>query len=466
MPQSVKAIVLSLVFIVSMLLGIRPARTIVTDFNDVDETAINIPSTVITVTTTTDELNNDGDCSLREAVKAANTDTPVDNCPTGNDDDTIVLSANIYTLTIEGRAEDANATGDLDVTGVLTITGAGAPTTTIQSGAEAFSGIDRVINVLSYSNLTIQNVQIRNGQTHSGTTPHIDGGGVYVAENSLLTVDNCIIAYNQAANSGGILSAANTTVTLNNSIISNNYGLSGGGGLRSRGMVTIRNTTFDRNTAVIAGAFYSDNGPVNIVNSTFSGNRAIGNGWPPGYGLVGGAISNHGRLNISNSTISGNTAGIKGGGIQNLGEMLISNCTVTDNESPMGSGLLASSGMVTVTNSIIANNTGGNCSGAIISSDYNIDSDNTCNLTQPNDQTNINPLLALLADNGGPTWTHALSPVSLAINAGNCNGGTITVDQRGVTRPQGYACDIGAYEYDGPFFVITTWVYLPIVGRE
>jgi CSLREA domain-containing protein len=410
--------------------------------------------TVITVTTTTDELNNDGDCSLREAVQASNTDTAVDACPAGNGDDAIILSANTYTLTIEGRSEDANAEGDLDVTGVLTITGMGAPTTTIQSGADAFNGIDRVIHVLSSSNLTIQNVQIRNGLASYGGTPHIDGGGIYVAENSLLNIDNCTIAYNWGANGGGITSAANTTVNINNSIISNNHSHSAGGGLMSYGTVNIGNTTFDRNTGMFGGAVSAPNG--NITNSTFSENSAVELIGPPGYGAVGGATVSSGVLNISNSTISGNTAVNEGGGIRNSGQMHISSCTITDNESPRGGGILDFGGIVTVTNSVIAANAGGNCSGAIVSSDYNIDSDNTCNLTRPNDQANMDPMLDPLADNGGPTWTHALSPGSLAINTGDCSGGTITVDQRSVTRPQGYACDIGAYEYDGDPFVITT----------
>jgi hypothetical protein len=359
-------------------------------------------------------------------------------------------------LTIEGRSEDANAEGDLDVTGVLTITGTGAPTTTIQSGTDAFNGIDRVIHVLSSSNLTIQNVQIRNGLASYGGTPHIDGGGIYVAENSLLNVDNCTIAYNWGANGGGVSSAPNTMVNINNSIISNNYSHSGGGGLRSHGTANIRNTTFDRNTGIFGGAVYVSSGLVNIANSTFSENSTIEFAGMPGCGAVGGAISNDGELNISNSTISGNTAINKGGGILNSGEMHISNCTVTDNRAPTGGGILDFGGIVTVTNSIIAANVGGNCSGAIVSGDYNIDSDNTCNLTRLNDQANIDPMLDSLADNGGPTWTHALSPGSLAINTGNCSGGTITEDQRGVTRPQGYACDVGAYEYDGDPFVITT----------
>jgi len=71
----------------------------------------------IGVTTAGDELNSDGDCALREAIQAANTDTAVDACTAGNGADIIEVPAGTYTLSIAGSEEDANATGDLDVTG-------------------------------------------------------------------------------------------------------------------------------------------------------------------------------------------------------------------------------------------------------------------------------------------------------------------------------------------------------------
>ena len=74
---------------------------------------------VVTVNTTDDELNSDGDCSLREAIIAANTDTAVDACPTGSGADTINLPAGRYTLTVLGAGENAAATGDLDIAGIL-----------------------------------------------------------------------------------------------------------------------------------------------------------------------------------------------------------------------------------------------------------------------------------------------------------------------------------------------------------
>jgi CSLREA domain-containing protein len=81
----------------------------------------------ISVTTTADELNNNGNCSLREAIRAANTNSKVDSCAAGSSSstDTITLQAGTYGLSLEGGNEDSAKTGDLDITGALTINGAG-----------------------------------------------------------------------------------------------------------------------------------------------------------------------------------------------------------------------------------------------------------------------------------------------------------------------------------------------------
>ena len=78
---------------------------------------------------------------------------------------------------------------------------------------------------------------------------------------------------------------------------------------------------------------------------------------------------------------------------------------------------------------------------------HNLDSDNTCNLSSVGDLPNTDPLLGPLQDNGGPTETHALLPESPAIDAGD-NAACPSTDQRGIIRPQGSACDIGAFELE------------------
>ena len=108
-----------------------------------------VQAATITVNTTTDVVNStDGLCSLREAITAANTDTVSGatggECTAGGGADTITVPAGTYTLTVAGTGEDSNVTGDLDVVGDLTLTGADAATTLIDGGL-----LDRVIDVKS-----------------------------------------------------------------------------------------------------------------------------------------------------------------------------------------------------------------------------------------------------------------------------------------------------------------------------
>ena len=80
---------------------------------------------VITVNTTDDEINEDGDCSLREAIRAANQDSAVDGCNAGSGKDSILIEKGTFVLALEGIGEDEALSGDLDITDDLTITGAG-----------------------------------------------------------------------------------------------------------------------------------------------------------------------------------------------------------------------------------------------------------------------------------------------------------------------------------------------------
>jgi hypothetical protein len=168
-------------------------------------------------------------------------------------------------------------------------------------------------------------------------------------------------------------------------------------------------------------------GDATVSNSTFSGN-------------VGSGIVNFtGRLTVTNSTISGNTACCGGAGI------------VDESQSGQTSVLIKST--------ILAANTGGNCTGTnrFGSQGYNLSDDATCFFSYTGDMNNtpagLNP--NGLQNNGGPTETIALLPTSPAVDAipvtptNECtdtSGKPVTTDQRGVSRPQGKGCDIGAYE--------------------
>ena len=178
---------------------------------------------------------------------------------------------------------------------------------------------------------------------------------------------------------------------------------------------------------------------------------ANGNAATPGSPGIGGGIDNHGTLTVSNSTLSGNSANFVGG-IYNQGTLTVNNSTISSNTAFIEIGGIygAPNSTTTLKNTIVANNTEGlpkgeNCSGIITDGGYNLDSGTSCGFTtQNNSRSSANPRLGPLADNGGPTDTHALRKRSKAINA----GGTPfpPTDQRGVKRPQGKRSDIGAFE--------------------
>jgi hypothetical protein len=201
-----------------------------------------------------------------------------------------------------------------------------------------------------------------------------------------------------------------------------------------------------------------------------SDNHAVG----PGFAAVGGVDvflpGGSGTATITNSTIAGNTGvtSIVAAGIDiewnGALSATLNNVTISGNSNPGRGGLSmdgASGGTVTLSNVIVAGNSGStapDCStvvgpGTINSAGNNIIGNNTgCTLTGalPSDQVGtsgspIDPLLGALAINGGPTQTMALLAGSPAIDAGN-NATCAATDQRGISRPQGPACDIGAFE--------------------
>ena len=128
----------------------------------------------------------------------------------------------------------------------------------------------------------------------------------------------------------------------------------------------------------------------------------------------------------------------------------------------------AGPGILSMENSLLAGNsspgpTPDDCFGTIQSLDYNlIQSTAGCiiNGTTTHNITGVSPQLAALAQNGGPTQSMALLPASPAIDAGN-DASCAPTDQRGISRPQGAHCDMGAFEYQ----FSTYWIYLPLVLR-
>src|SRR6185369_8915011 len=194
---------------------------------------------------------------------------------------------------------------------------------------------------------------------------------------------------------------------------------------------------------------------VTVLNSTISGNTSTG--------LVNAATTN-----LINTTISGNSAVGHGGGIVTIGILTLTNCTVTGNSATEGAGGIhwqfgSVGNPTTLKNTILAGNTSGNgtapdLGGSFVSQDYNLIG-NTAGAsfsgTVTHNITNVNAQLGVLANNGGPTMTHALLPGSPAINAGNNSvitnppfTGPPFTDQRGsgFDRIIGGVVDIGALE--------------------
>jgi CSLREA domain-containing protein len=395
----------------------------------------------ITVNTLADEPNSDGDCSLREAITAANTNAAVDACAAG------VPGADTITFSVVGTITLGSTLPN--IADHLTISGPGAASLTI-SGNNAV----RVLIVNTGFTLNLQYLTIANGNASNDGLSLFSGGGIL--NNGTLTVSNSTFSNNRAlAQGGGIDHSGNTLTVSNSSFFGNNAGSVGGGISKNGGPLTIISTTFSGNSAGFVGGGVSSHtaSRLDVTNSTFSDNQAN----------IGGGISNSaGMLTITNSTFAGNRAIVgelpgaaAGGGISNSDMLTIINSTLSGNRADnFGGGIANNIGTSTLRNTIVANNTalsGSNCSGAIIDGGGNLDSGSNCGFTAATSKSNGNAGLDPigLRNNGGPTLTIALVAGSDAIDQAvdaNCPG----TDQRGVARPFAAHCDIGAFEFNTP----------------
>ena len=227
--------------------------------------------------------------------------------------------------------------------------------------------------------------------------------------------------------------------------------------------VTMTNLTIQNGdvTADGAGIAIDATGSLTMTHSTVSGNTTTADG--------GGIATAGGTVDLTNVTVSGNTAN-RGGGLDCAGPCTLTNVTVTNNTAPLiGDGVRQRTGIgsITFVNSIVANNNSAGvaeCDGNIallFSNGYNISSDASCDFTSTGDQENTDPLLGALQDNGGPTFTHAITDTSPAFDAGDssvCIGPDNDTDQRGSARPLGVSCDIGSYESAAVLYCTVTTV--------
>jgi CSLREA domain-containing protein len=403
-------------------------------------------------------------CTLREAIQNANEDSATNaDCAAGNGADTITFSLS-GTITVNSLLLMPLNTP------MLTIDGSGQTVTIDGNNSVRIGGIDTL------NSLTLNHLTITNGRTNAG------GGGIF--NYGTLIVTNCTFSGNNAIGSGSVGGIGggiyNTgTLTVSNSIFSGNNstnGDGGGGGIyNNSGTAIISNSTFSANTVTNGngGAIFDNFGTLTISNSTFSNNSNTNNKGG------GGAIYNwNGLLTITNSTFSGNSAN-GGGAVAGAGGALFSysssalttirNTTFSGNSADFwGGGIVTSGGTINLRNTILANNSPGNCGGSITNSGNNIDSGAACTWGSASGSlSNTDPLLGPLADNGGSTLTFALLAGSPAIDAGDdvtCNAAPVNgLDQRGISRLQGYHCDIGSYEMIAP---PGYHLFLPLILRQ
>jgi hypothetical protein len=416
--------------------------------------------------------SGNGVCTLRAAIQEA-------NATTGSN--AIVVPSGVYTLTIRGAAEDAAATGDLDITNDVTITGAGATTTIVEACAIVGANTtciadDRVLHIDPHGagiSVEISGLTIRNGAPQEIAFVFQNGGGILLGATAHLTLIDCNVVNNiapHARDGGGIFNNAGT-LKLIRTTVSGNAATNGGGIANGDGgVVNLTDSTVSDNFAFQGGGIFSGyfdtSGSTRVVltNSTVSTNNAQTFG--------GGIFQNRGPLTLTNVTVSGNQAGASGGGIEAMDSpVLINNSTIVANGTNEFGGGLEARGTTTLSNTIVAGNTAPDtqfgtapdCSGRITSGGYNlIRSTSGCNIVG-NAAGNVvgqDPRLGLLAFNGGPTRTHALIDGSPAIDAGNpavpgggSTGACALSDQRGYLRPRGATCDIGAFERFGQLSV-------------
>jgi Ca2+-binding RTX toxin-like protein len=379
----------------------------------------------------------DGGTTLRAAIQEANASA---------EPDIILLPAGTYTLTRNGTGEDSAFLGDLDLTGNLTIIGAGAENTIIDGG-----DLDRVFQVLGGANVTIVGVTIQNG-TATNAAGIMNSGGLELidsvvqdnvaegADNSVgggignsggnLVLTRVTVQGNYAEINGGGLYNNGGTITAEDSTFQNNSAEGDGGGLSIfGGSFTMTGGLIDSNSATLDGGGLSqENAQTTLTDVTISNNVATEDGG--GINLFG-----TGRVLVFDSVITSNQAGISGGGIRNLGSTFVAaRSAVTDNSSvESGGGLNNDGGVSSVSGSLFQGNVsslyggGINNNGGSLNVLYSTFSGNQAvegggiNTPTSSTTTIINATISENAatNNGGGLYSQGTTRVSNTIVAGN-----------------------------------------------
>jgi len=405
---------------VGLLLGLGAAAT--------------APAATFLVDTTTDAVDDSpgdgicatagGACALRAAIQEANALAGPDH---------IDLPAGVYLLTLAGPGEDAGASGDLDVHESLSIAGAGAATTIIDAGGASpvLEAREASFPPPPSSGLVISGVTLRNGAAQTGDdcdgvialsgVPGLCGNGIAIELTDSVVEDNA----GDGVEVLGDLTLTRTTVRNNVKL-----GSLGGGVTVFFGSLTITDSTISGN-----GSFgiFAPATPVTLRNSTVSGNGRTG--LSIGFFCEPLPCPVPAPVTLSNVTMSGHTVAAVNNVIRDI---------------PSGT---TGTAPVVVRNSVFSGNAA-ECEGSLLSDGYNLfAAPGGCAIVPAvGDLVGVPGNLGPLQANGGPTETHAPGPTSPVVNAANPaapgSGGSAceATDQRGVARPIGAVCDMGAVE--------------------
>ncbi len=408
---------------------------------------------------------------------AANAGGVVTNCSNDAQFSTLLASGGTVTFNCGGTGAAALITLSSTKTignGVdVTIEGGG--NITLSGG-----GVRQLFYVSTRGSLTLNNLALTNGSSF--------GGGAIRNDGALFIVGSTVSGNTATSTSFGGAVRNDGSLTIADSVFADNTAPGGYGGAIDTGatnsVVNVTRSQFRGNSAALGGGAIASNGTVTIIDSTFQNNSTASSGGTSGGGAIettnsltvqrstftgnsagkGGAIYNEGgTTRIFNSTLSANRADVAprtGGGIHNQsgsvsGLVTIVSSTLADNVATSGSGgniFSAAGNTVRLKQAILAGGVPANCAGTISTLGNNLDTGTSCGLG--NSELGNTPAgLLPLADNGGSTQTHALTPGSAARDAiapEACTdeaGTLITSDQRNIARPQNTRCDVGAFEY-------------------
>lgn len=339
-------------------------------------------ASTITVTTTSDGVAVDNDCTLREAVRSANTNTSVGGCTAGEAGlDQIVFEATLASRRVLVQDSSIQVTEDVTIDGT---------TTAISEVVLSGGSVNGLFKVLS-GTLTLVDLSVRDGSAARG-------GAIFLASGTTLDASNVRFRDNVATGAaaidgGGAVFSDTASVTLTNCVFLDNAatGTSGSGGavFSHEGTLTVTGSTFTSNAASRAGgAIEARGGTLILTNADFASNRTGSN---PGNGgalhlsadadatIEGGTVSdnmaaregggfwnNTGTMTLTGTAFSGNVASGNaaddGGGalFNNGGTMTLTNVTVADNEATgtagSGGGLFTLGGTLTVNGGTISGN--------------------------------------------------------------------------------------------------------------